>query len=154
MRRSSWRGGATITSPAELVSHGEAETEAAGERLGTSVQAGDVLLLNGELGAGKTTFVRGLARGAGFVGDVLSPTFQLLRLYPGRVPLAHVDLYRLAHPSDIADLGLEEMLEVGAAAIEWGDRLSWPGVARLKFEVLGRSLRRLTLTGAPEHWSW
>ncbi|WP_338176451.1 tRNA (adenosine(37)-N6)-threonylcarbamoyltransferase complex ATPase subunit type 1 TsaE [Candidatus Dormiibacter inghamiae] len=136
------------------MSHGEAETEAAGERLGTSVQAGDVLLLNGELGAGKTTFVRGLARGAGFVGDVLSPTFQLLRLYPGRVPLAHVDLYRLAHPSDIADLGLEEMLEVGAAAIEWGDRLSWPGVARLKFEVLGRSLRRLTLTGAPEHWSW
>ncbi len=154
MRRSSCRGAATITCPAELVTRGEADTEAVGERLGTSLQAGDVLLLNGELGAGKTAFVRGLARGAGFAGDVLSPTFQLLRLYRGRLPLAHVDLYRLAHPNEIAELGLDEILEFGAAAIEWGDRLSWPGAARLKFEVLGRSLRRLTLAGAPEHWSW
>lgn len=118
------------------------------------MQAGDVLLLAGELGSGKTVFVRGLARGAGYGGDVLSPTFQLLRLYPGRLPLAHVDLYRLADPREIGDLGLEEILDSGAAAIEWGDRLAWPSAACLQIEVLGAARRLLTLRGAPAHWSW
>ena len=80
---------------AEIRSTSPEETEAAGEALAATLGKGDLLLLAGELGAGKTTFVRGLARGLGSTGAVQSPTFQLVRVYPGRIQLAHVDLYRL-----------------------------------------------------------
>ena len=125
-----------------------------GEALGSSLRPGDVLLLSGELGAGKTVVVRGLARGLGYAGEVLSPTFQLLRVYPGRLRLAHVDLYRLEAPGETEDLGLEELLDDGAAAIEWGERLDWPAAPRLNLEVLSPQHRRLVLRGAPDHWSW
>src|SRR4029077_17327275 len=71
------------------------ETESAGEELGRRLRRGDLVLLKGELGAGKTTFVRGVARGTGSAAPVASPTFQLVRVYAGRLQLAHVDLYRL-----------------------------------------------------------
>ncbi len=106
----------------------------------------------GELGAGKTTFVRGLARGAGTAGDVMSPTFQLVRVYPGRLQLAHVDLYRL-ETGEVADLGLDELLDQGAVAVEWGDRLAADGTPRVIFENPGRGRRRLRLEEAPD-WSW
>jgi len=100
-----------------------AETEAFGEHFGKRLQPGDLVLLTGELGAGKTTFVRGVARGIGSSAPVASPTFQLIRVYAGRVQLAHIDLYRIERPSELADLGLDELLDQGAAVVEWGERL-------------------------------
>ncbi|HEY0831408.1 MAG TPA: tRNA (adenosine(37)-N6)-threonylcarbamoyltransferase complex ATPase subunit type 1 TsaE [Candidatus Dormibacteraeota bacterium] len=113
-----------------------AETEAAGEGFGKRLRAGDLVLLIGELGAGKTTFVRGVARGTGSTAPVASPTFQLVRVYPGRVQLAHVDLYRIANPSELGDLGLDELLDQGAVVIEWGDRLGAKKAARVELEHL------------------
>ncbi len=108
----------------EVTTDSESGTSAAGERLARVLGAGDVVLLFGELGAGKTAFVRGLARGLGAEPeDVSSPTFTLVQEYRGgRLPLFHVDLYRL-EPAEIADLGLDEMIEGdGVVAIEWADR--------------------------------
>lgn len=94
-----------------------------GEELAATLAVGDLLLLAGELGAGKTTFVRGLARGLGAEAWVQSPTFQLVRIYPGRIQLAHVDVYRLQPGADLTDLGLADLLDQGVVAVEWGDRL-------------------------------
>jgi tRNA threonylcarbamoyladenosine biosynthesis protein TsaE len=106
----------------------EAETAATGERLGLTLGPGDVVLLIGELGAGKTAFVRGMARGIGASeDDVSSPTFTLIQEYrDGRVPLQHVDLYRLT-PAEAADLGLDDLVSGrNIVAIEWPDRWSEP----------------------------
>ncbi len=144
---------ATTTSR-ELVTVSAAGTEAAAERLARHLRRGDLVLLVGDLGAGKTTFVRGLARGLGSPADVMSPTFQLVRVYPGRVQLAHVDLYRLVDPNELGDLGLDELLEEGAAVVEWGERLDGPATARVSFEMLEDDRRRLRLEEAPPSWSW
>ena len=138
------RHAVTTTLP-DLLTNSPAETEAAGERIGKRLGAGDMVLLTGELGAGKTTFVRGVARGVGSTAQVASPTFQLVRVYPGRVQLAHVDLYRIEKPSELGDLGLEELLEQGAVVVEWGDRLEAPGNALIEMEHLGGD-RRLIRT--------
>ena len=127
----------TTTSPAE--------TEEAGRRLGERLRAGDVVLLTGELGAGKTTFVRGVARGTSSSAPVASPTFQLVRVYPGRVQLAHVDLYRIENNVELSGLGLEELADLGAVIIEWGDRIEVPGAALIDIEHLGGD-RRLIRT--------
>ena len=121
---------------AEIRSSSPEETEAAGEELAATLRVGDLLLLAGELGAGKTTFVRGLARGLGISsGAVQSPTFQLVRVYPGRIQLAHVDLYRLESGAELADLGLDDLLDQGVVAVEWGDRLrlDYPRTRRIEF---------------------
>ncbi len=109
-----------------IVTSSEEETSAAGERLAARLQPGDVVLLFGDLGAGKTAFVRGLARGLGAApDDVSSPTFTIVQEYSGHVPLYHVDLYRL-EPAEVDDLGLEELVSGdGVVAIEWADR--WRG---------------------------
>jgi len=120
-----------------------AETEEAGRRFGERLRTGDIVLLTGELGAGKTTFVRGVARGIGSSAPVASPTFQLVRVYPGRVQLAHVDLYRIERPAELAELGLEELADQGAIVVEWGDRLQVPGAARIEIEHLGGDRRLL-----------
>jgi tRNA threonylcarbamoyladenosine biosynthesis protein TsaE len=130
------------------------ETEAAGARLSRRLRTGDLLLLTGEMGAGKTTFVRGLARGLGVAGHVASPTFQLVRTYPGPLQLAHVDLYRVARAEELAGLGLEELLDQGAVVVEWGDRLSDPNARRVIIEVVDEGRRRLRITEAPDTWSW
>ncbi len=135
----------TSSQPRELVTEMASETEAAGERLGACLRAGDLVLLEGPLGAGKTTFVRGVAQGCGSEAAVASPTFQLVRLYSGRIQLAHVDLYRLASDAELADLGLEELLDQGAVLVEWGERLQALGRALIRFEHLGGDRRRLTL---------
>ena len=127
----------TTTSPAQ--------TEEAGRRLGKRLQSGDIVLLTGELGAGKTTFVRGAARGTSSVAQVASPTFQLVRVYPGRVQLAHVDLYRIENNAELADLGLDELAEQGAVVIEWGERIQVPDAAVIDIEHLGGD-RRLIRT--------
>src|SRR5450759_2235162 len=100
---------AATTTLREKVTNSPAETEAFGERFGKRLRVGDMVLLTGELGAGKTTFVRGVARGTGSPAPVASPTFQLVRVYPGRVQLAHVDLYRIEAPGELVDLGLDEL---------------------------------------------
>jgi tRNA threonylcarbamoyladenosine biosynthesis protein TsaE len=103
----------------------EFETAAVGRDLAASLRAGDALLLSGDLGAGKTAFVRGLAEGLGIPSDaVSSPTFTLIQEYRGgRLPLFHVDLYRLDDPREIDDLGLDEIASEGVLAIEWAEKL-------------------------------
>ena len=108
----------------------EAETIALGTRLGRLLKAGDLILLRGELGAGKTTLARGLALGVGYRGRVSSPTFALAHRYRGkRLTLHHLDLYRVAKGQD-AELGLDELLADprGAVVVEWPDAAggSWP----------------------------
>jgi len=99
------------------------ETSAVGEAFAAALEPGDLLLLVGPLGAGKTRFVAGLARGLGAHGRVRSPSFTLVNEYHGgRMPLCHLDLYRL-EPAEAWGLGIHEMRETAALAIEWGDRL-------------------------------
>jgi tRNA threonylcarbamoyladenosine biosynthesis protein TsaE len=129
----------------DVVTNTPAETEAAGERLGSGLRQGDLLLLEGDLGAGKTTFVRGVARGVGSPAHVASPTFQLVRVYPGRIQLAHVDLYRLEASNELVELGLEELLDQGVVVVEWGNRLEAPEAALLSIEHLGGDRRRLRM---------
>jgi tRNA threonylcarbamoyladenosine biosynthesis protein TsaE len=129
----------------DVVTTSPAETEAAGEQFGERLAQGDLVLLKGDLGAGKTTFVRGLMRGVGSPAHVASPTFQLVRVYPGRVQIAHVDLYRLEDGADLAGLGLDELLDQGAVVVEWGDRLEAPEAALLSIEHLGGDRRHLRL---------
>jgi tRNA threonylcarbamoyladenosine biosynthesis protein TsaE len=98
------------------------DTRAVGRALAPLLRGGDALALTGELGAGKTTFVQGLAVGLGFGGTVASPTFTLVREYAGRLRVYHVDVYRLERVQDVLDLGLEEMaVDDGVLAVEWGD---------------------------------
>src|SRR5690349_23517431 len=108
-----------------MVTHNEEQTAAAGERLGGTLKPGDVVLLFGELGAGKTAFVRGIARGLGASSDdVSSPTFTIVQEYHGRATLYHVDLYRL-EPAEIDDLGVEDLVcGDGIVAIELAERLT------------------------------
>jgi tRNA threonylcarbamoyladenosine biosynthesis protein TsaE len=129
------------------------ETEAAGARLAAHLAPGDLLLLAGSLGAGKTAFVRGLARGLGSHDDVMSPTFQLVRIYAGAVQLAHADLYRVERAPELAELGFDDLLDEGVLVVEWGDRLPEPGGATVMFEVLGENERRLRLEGGGRSWS-
>ena len=111
-----------MSEASRLVSNGPEETRAIGERLGALLQAGDVVLLQGELGAGKTTFVQGIARGLGFDGSVSSKSFVLLGEYAGRVKLYHADLYRLEDPEQAFDLALDEVSADGALVVEWPER--------------------------------
>jgi len=95
-----------------------------GRRLGTEVVACDLVVLRGDLGAGKTTFVQGLAAGLDATGPVLSPTFVIARIYRGgRVPLVHVDAYRLGSRVEVDDLDLDADLAESVTVVEWGDGL-------------------------------
>ena len=128
-------------------SSSEGETEAAGRELARALQAGDVVLIDGPLGAGKTAFVRGLAEGAGAdPEDVSSPTFTILQQYAGSPVVYHADLYRLT-PPEVEDLGLEETGLDGILAVEWPDR--WPArprdACRVQIEDLGGDQRRITI---------
>ncbi len=97
-----------------------------GEKLGSSMAVGDVLALVGQLGSGKTTFTQGLARGLGVPSSrhVASPTFALCNEHPGRVPLVHVDFYRIKNAAELLELGLAEAFDRAAVAIEWADRFT------------------------------
>ena len=106
----------------KVVTRSVEETRALGEELGRDVLvAGDVVVLTGELGTGKTALAQGVGRGLAVDGPVVSPTFTLVREYDGRVHLCHVDLYRLDRMQEIHDLGLEEHLDDSVTLIEWGE---------------------------------
>jgi tRNA threonylcarbamoyladenosine biosynthesis protein TsaE len=130
------------------VTKSDTETQNLAREFASTLRAGDVLLLSGDLGAGKTTFVRGLAEGLGIdPGEVSSPTFTLLHEYRGgRLHLYHADLYRLDKTAT-DDLGLEETgVRDGVLAIEWPDRLAHalPGARTITLEVVDDVSRRIT----------
>jgi tRNA threonylcarbamoyladenosine biosynthesis protein TsaE len=130
--------------------HSEQETIDAGRSLAARLSAGDVVLLYGDLGAGKTAFVRGLALGLGTSPDeVSSPTFTLIHEYRGeRLTLFHADLYRLT-PLESTDIGLDEVGEDGVLAVEWADRLERLPASPLtvRIEVAGPTERRIVVRG-------
>ena len=139
----------TTTESRTTVTRSDAETEAVGEQLAASLGPGARVLLYGELGAGKTAFVRGLASGLGIDPDeVSSPTFTLVQEYSGRLPLFHVDLYRLA-PGEVDDLGLDALAAQGVLAIEWAERLPRAdiGAIQVRLEHAGDDQRRITIDG-------
>jgi tRNA threonylcarbamoyladenosine biosynthesis protein TsaE len=111
-----------MSSSPGIRSDGPDATRALGEKLGALLEPGDVLLLSGELGAGKTTFVQGLARGLGFDASVSSKSFVLMGEYPGRITLYHADLYRLDEPEEVWALGLDEISRDGVLVVEWPER--------------------------------
>jgi len=133
----------TITTAAE------AETGAAGRELAAVLTPGSVVLLFGDLGAGKTAFVRGMAEGLGVdPGDVSSPTFTLLQEYRGgRLPLFHADLYRVNDAREVDELGLEELAADGVLAIEWSEKLPrTPAQAiRVSIKDAGQERRSVTI---------
>ncbi|MGE3177921.1 MAG: tRNA (adenosine(37)-N6)-threonylcarbamoyltransferase complex ATPase subunit type 1 TsaE [Vicinamibacterales bacterium] len=131
-------GGAARPSTVRIETRSERETANVGRDVARTLDSGAVVLLWGDLGAGKTAFVRGMAEGlGGDPADVSSPTFTLVQEYRGgRLPLHHVDLYRLA-PQEVDDLGLDDLtLEYGVTAIEWPDRLPrpLPGAINVRIE--------------------
>ena len=132
------------------VSASESDTEALGESLAATLSAGDVIVLEGPLGAGKTRFVAGLARGFHARSRVRSPSFTLLNEYRGDRLLLHLDLYRL-EPRDVGGLGLEEQIERGVLVAEWGEKL--PEAQRrdalmLRFEIRSETARAITARAA------
>jgi tRNA threonylcarbamoyladenosine biosynthesis protein TsaE len=138
---------------ADRVTASENETQAVGREVAATLHAGDVLLLSGDLGSGKTTFVRGLAEGLGIdPAEVSSPTYTLVHEYRGdALTLYHADLYRLERAAT-DDLGLEEIgVKDGILAIEWPDRLSHelPGAKWVRLEVVNEESRRITF-GPPD----
>src|SRR5687767_13401039 len=130
-----------------LLSTSEA-TENLGAALASELRPGDIVALFGDLGAGKTTFARGILRGLGFAGDVASPTFPIVQPYEElRVPLWHVDLYRIEDPREIEELALEDARPDVALVIEWPERLGdalWEQALRLHLAVAGEGVRSLT----------
>jgi tRNA threonylcarbamoyladenosine biosynthesis protein TsaE len=132
-----------------FVTKSEDETVEAGRQLAPSLGADSVVLLLGDLGAGKTAFVRGLAEGLGASpADVSSPTFTLIQEYrSGRIPLLHVDLYRLNYPQEVEELGLEELGNGAVVAIEWAEKLprTPPAAISVSIEHLGEGERRVTI---------
>lgn len=113
-----------VAATTEVVTHGPEETEQVGERLGRRLEPGAVVALTGDLGAGKTCFIRGLARGLDVRQPISSPTFVLVNQYAGRLPVYHIDAYRTASLTELLDLGFDEYVSgAGVTVIEWADTL-------------------------------
>lgn len=134
-----------------FLSRSEDDTVRLGARFAQQLSAGDVVLIRGDLGVGKTTFVRGLVRGLGAEDHVSSPTFVLVHEYSGNVPVAHIDLYRLAGGSDVETIGLEDYLDGRRVVlVEWPDRTDWEGSSLslwvVEIESCGEHERRLKVS--------
>jgi tRNA threonylcarbamoyladenosine biosynthesis protein TsaE len=127
----------------------EADTEAAGFSLGSTLAPGDLVSLTGPLGCGKSVFVRGIARSLGIEETVTSASFVIAEEYAGRLPLTHLDLYRLSSPAELEDLGFRDMLDSGAVlAVEWGEKagpLLPPRRIEVAFSILVTGAREIVL---------
>jgi len=135
----------------EILSTSAAQTELIGDAIGKLLAIPGVVLLRGALGAGKTTLTRGLARGLGLkdLTDVSSPSYTLINIYQGRVPIYHLDLYRLEGERDLYSTGFDDFLSVeGVSIVEWGERLSFPIETAVEVDIdyAGENERRLRLS--------
>ena len=139
----------------EYMTNAPEETEALGEKLGKLLRPGTVLAYLGDLGAGKTAFTRGLARGLGCRETVTSPTYTIVNEYlGGRLPLFHFDMYRLASSDDLWDIGWEDYLDrQGVCAVEWSENVpeAMTGALTVRIEKLGDTVRRMTIDGGAEY---
>ena len=135
----------------EFITNSPAETEKVGQALGAALQPGTILAYEGDLGAGKTAFTRGLARGLGAAEQVTSPTYTIVNEYlSGRMPLFHFDMYRLASADDLWDIGWEDYLDRnGVCAVEWSENVrdAMEGAITVCIQKLGEDTRKITITG-------
>lgn len=134
----------------EFISNSPQETENLGQRLATLLHPGDIVSFYGDLGAGKTAFIRGLALGLGITESVTSPTYTIVNEYPGDIPLFHFDLYRLSGPDDLFDIGWEDYLTRGGiCAVEWSERAEeeLEDSVKVNIQRLDDHQRRITITG-------
>ena len=135
------------------ITHSESETEDLGARFAANLPAGAVIALYGDLGCGKTAFVRGMARGMALDATVTSPTFTIVNEYDGPWPLFHFDMYRLSSADELFDIGWEDYLaRGGVCAVEWSENV--PGAFEgdeiaVRFEKTGDNDRRITIEGGP-----
>lgn len=139
----------------EYITNSPEETEALGERLAKQLTPGTVLAYRGDLGAGKTAFTRGLARGLGYKEPVTSPTYTIVNEYlGGRLPLFHFDMYRLSSEEDLWDIGWEDYLERGGiCAVEWSENVAaaLEGAMLVSIEKTGENTRKISITGGDGH---
>ncbi|MBQ7341393.1 MAG: tRNA (adenosine(37)-N6)-threonylcarbamoyltransferase complex ATPase subunit type 1 TsaE [Oscillospiraceae bacterium] len=135
----------------EFITNSPIETERVGIALAEKLSAGDVIAYEGDLGAGKTAFTRGIARGLGITDPVTSPTYTIVNEYlSGKYPLFHFDMYRLHSAEDLFDIGWEDYLERGGiCAVEWSENVrdALDGAIVVKIEKTGDESRRITVTG-------
>ena len=133
------------------VTHGPEETEALGMRLAERLAPGDVIAYYGDLGAGKTAFTRGLAKGLGITESVTSPTYTIVNEYlSGKMPLFHFDMYRLGSSEELFDIGWEDYLvRGGICAVEWSENVedALEGAINITIEKTGEETRRITIEG-------
>ena len=138
----------------EYITQSPTETERVGEALARVLTPGSVVAYRGGLGAGKTAFTRGLARGLGCRETVTSPTYTIVNEYlTGRLPLFHFDMYRLSCEDDLFDIGWEDYLERGGVcAVEWSENVAsaMDGAIRVSIESLGSHTRRITIEGGEQ----
>lgn len=137
---------------AEFISHSELETEEAGRKLAEKLPGGAVVAMYGDLGAGKTAFVRGMAKGLGLNCRVSSPTFTIVNEYLGVRELIHFDMYRLSSADELFDIGWEDYLSRGAiCAVEWSENVRdafFGDEIVVRIEKLGDNDRKITIKGA------
>ncbi len=135
----------------EFLTNSPAQTEAVGAALGNIIAPGTVIAYRGDLGAGKTAFTRGLARGLGYAEPVTSPTYTIVNEYlGGRLPLFHFDMYRLKSSDDLWDIGWEDYLERGGVcAVEWSENVddAMENAVYVTIEKTGEKTRRITIEG-------
>ena len=138
----------------EYITHSPEETEALGRALAAMLQPGSVLAYTGDLGAGKTAFTRGIARGLGIREPVTSPTYTIVNEYlQGRLPLFHFDMYRLGSAEELWDIGWEDyLLRGGICCVEWSENVAdaMEDAIRVHIEKLGETSRRITIEGGPD----
>ena len=138
----------------KFITHSPMETEQLGQKLGQTLPAGTVIAYRGDLGAGKTAFTRGLARGLGITDPVTSPTYTIVNEYlNGRLPLFHFDMYRLHSADDLFDIGWDDYLERGGiCAVEWSENVTeaMEDALTVTIQKIGEESRKITLEGGPQ----
>ncbi len=135
-----------------MISHSELETKKMGEKIGKNLKEGDIVALYGELGTGKTVLVKGIAKGIECENQVKSPSFVFVHEYKGKIPIYHIDLYRINNPQELLNLGIQEFFEGdGICLIEWAEKAEQTlplSHIDIKFKVLNKNTREITLSNA------